>query len=294
VGATAGSSANQSGQASPLVSRLVVGRRLRLLRETMGLTAEDAGHVIQAPAVAVSRMEQGLADFQLPHVATLCTLYGVTDQGARATLLGLARRANSAEWWHPYRDVVPGWFEHYLSLEQAASLIRAFEVHAIPGLLQTPGYARALITLVYGNSPAARVERQVELRMRRQDILHSRQPPRLWVVLDEAALRRPRGSRAIMRGQLHHLINACDMTGITIDVLPPWTGSHPPGGPVTVLRMPDPQLPDVVCLEQLTSARYCETPAECEYYVHLFNVLATQAGAAGRTEDVLSRILREL
>jgi transcriptional regulator with XRE-family HTH domain len=274
------------------VSRMVVGMRLRHWRELAGLSAEDVGQMLHTPAAAVIRMEHGAAGVRPRDVAGFCGLYGVADQEERATLLSLARRANNPEWWHSYRDVIPGWFERYLSLEQAASVIRTFETQVIPELLQTPGYARTLLTFIHGN--VGDIERRLELQMRRQDMLQSPQPPLLWVILDEAVLRRPTGGRTTMRAQLRHLLSMCDLAGITIDVLPFSLGPHPGiRGPVTVLRLPDRQLPDVVYLEQLTSARYCDAPAECDYYWHVLNLLAIQARKAGPPQDILSHVLRE-
>ncbi len=284
----------EAGQASPMVSRMVMGMRLRRLRETRGLSYEDAGQAIRAPGSEIGRMELGRTGVRVRDVADLCTLYGVTDQIERTTLLGLARRANSPEWWHPYRDLVPGWFEGYLGLEQAASLIRSYEVQFIPGLLQTPDYARAVITLGHGDAPQREIERRVELRMRRRDALHRLSPARLWAVIDEAALRRPMGSRATMRAQLRHLISACDMPNVTIWVLPFRLGGHPAaGGPITVLRLPDRQLPDVVYLEQLASALYCDRPGERDYYRHVMDRLVIQAGSAGPAPAILSQILSD-
>jgi hypothetical protein len=230
----------------------------------------------------------------------LCDLYGVSDQIERATLLGLARRASSPEWWHPYRDLIPPWFTRYLSLEQAASVIRGYAAQVIPGLLQTPGYARAVITVGHGgimrNGGAAgeQAERQVELRMRRQDVLRRPQPVHVWMVLDEAALRRPIGGRAVMRVQLRHLISVCDLAHVTIGVLPFRLGGHPAsGGPVTVLRLPDQQLPDVVYLEQLASGLYFDEPGEGTFYRHVMNRLVLLAESAGPAQAVLAQILRE-
>jgi hypothetical protein len=273
---------------------MVMGAALRRLRETRGLSHEQASRAIHAPETTISGAELGRAGLRLRDVAELCTLYGVTDHAERITLLGLARQANRPEWWQSYLDLLPGWFARYLGLEQAASLIRSYEVQFIPGLLQTAGYARAVIGLSYGDAPAAEIERRVELRLRRQDVLRRLWPPHLWAVVDEAALRRPMGSRATMREQLRHLIAACDLPHVTLWALPFRLGGHPAaGGPITVLRMPDGQLPDVVYLEQLTSARYCDDPGECEFYRHILNQLVIKAQPAGSAQAILSEILRE-
>jgi hypothetical protein len=287
-----GHGALEAGQASPMVSRLLAGLTLRRLREGAGLSHEQAGQAIGVPGPQIDRLEAGQADFRMRDVVDLCALYRVSDQADRVTLLGLARRGNSAEWWHPYRDVIPPWFERYLGLEQAASVIRSFEAQFIPGLLQTRPYARALLALGFPSAPPHIIERRTDLRMRRQDILRRRLPTRLWAVIDEAALRRPIGGGAVMRAQLRHLIEASDMPHVTIQVAPFSLGGHPAAGvPFTVLRLPGPQTPDVAYLEQLTSARYYEQHAEPEYYRHAMDRLAIQAEPAEHPGTILSQIL---
>jgi transcriptional regulator with XRE-family HTH domain len=277
-----------------MVSRLIVGMALRRLREASGFSREDAGQAIRAPVSKISRLEVGGTVARLREVAGLCAFYGVTDQAELAMLLGLARRASNTEWWHPYRDVIPAWFERYLGLEQAASVIRSYEVQFIPGLLQTADYARAVIVLAHGDTPGREVDRRVELRMRRQHVLSRARPPHLWVLIDEAALRRPVGGRVTMRAQLRYLLSACDIPHVTIQMVPFSLGGHPAGGgPIAALRLPDRQLPDAVYLEQLTSAQYPGSPAEVEHHRHILDRLAVQARLAGSTPAILSGILRD-
>jgi transcriptional regulator with XRE-family HTH domain len=157
----------------------MIGVALRRLREARGITREAACQAIRASESKISRLELGRSGVKLRDVADLCTLYGVTDHTERATLLGLARLANSPEWWYPYRDLIPGWFEPYLGLEQAATVIRGYQVQFVPGLLQTSGYARAVIELVHGASSRREIDRRVELRMGRQHVLRRPQPLRL-------------------------------------------------------------------------------------------------------------------
>jgi len=274
-----------------MVSRLMVGVTLRRLREQQGLTQADAGQAIGAPDAQIACLERGQAGFRMRDLVGLCALYGVTDQIQRATLLDLALRANDGEWWHAYRDVVPGWFARYLGLEQAASQIRGYEHHLVPGLLQVPDYARAILSRY--SATTRETERRLELRMRRQDILCSPQSPRLWVVIGEEALRREDGSRATMRVQLRGLLRACDMPRVTIQILPQRPGVQPAGaGPVTMVRLPDPQLEDVVYLEQFTTADYPEDRGQRDYYRHAMNELMLQALPASSTQDILARMLR--
>ena len=279
----------------PTATRMVLGALLRRLRETQGISRERAGEEIRASQSKISRLELGRVSFKLRDVVDLFTLYGVTDQAQRATLLGLARQANAPGWWHAYGDVVPSWFESYLGLEQAAGIIRMYEVQFIPGLLQTFDYAHAVIRLGHGHSPTAEVERRLELRMRRQEILRRTHPPVLWVVIDEAALRRPIGGAAVMFAQLQHLIEMSELPHVTIQLMPFHAAGHAAaGGPITLLRMSEPELPDVVYLEQLTTALYPDKPSDLDFYRDIMNRLATQAEPPAATPGMLRRIIREL
>lgn len=280
--------------AGPTATRMVLGSHLRRLRESRGLSRERAGEAIRASQSKISRLELGRTGFKPRDIVDLCALYGVTDEAERATLLDLARQANLPGWWHEYADVTPSWFEPYLGLEQAASVIRTYEVQFVPGLLQTPDYARAVIGLGHGAS-TAEVERRLELRMRRQEILRRPHPPRLWTVIDEAALRRPIGGRAVMVAQLRHLIDMCEPAHVTIQLMPFQSAGHAAaGGPVTLLRMPEHHLPDVVYLEQLTSALYPDRREDLDHYRDILNRLATQAEPPDATPRLLRDILRDL
>jgi transcriptional regulator with XRE-family HTH domain len=282
-------------QAAPTVPRMALGAQLRRLRKAGGISLERAGEAIHASHTKISRMESGSTGFKLHDLVELCTLYGVTDHTERATLLGMARQANAPGWWHPYSDVIPYWFEAYLGLEQAASVIRSYEVQFVPGLLQCRDYARAVIELGHGGAPEHEVHRRVELRMRRQQILNRPRPPHLWVVIDEGALRRAVGGAATMFAQLQHLIDISDLPHVTVQVLPFHVGGHAAaGGPITLLRLPEPELPDVVYLEQLTIAQFPDRPAEIDYYLHIMNRLVIEAAPAQATPTILRRILKEL
>lgn len=266
------------GQAGPTVVRMLLGARLRRLRQTAGITRDNAGRAIRSSGSKISRLELGRTGFKQRDVSDLLTLYGVSDDDAeRAILLGLARQANDAGWWHGYNDVLPAWFEPYLGLEQAASIIRSYEVAFIPGLLQTPEYARAVIRLMDGVSEAE-ADQRVALRTQRQQLLHRPNPPRLWVVIDETALRRPIGGRAAMLEQVDHLIQMSRLPTVTVQVMPFSAGGHAAaGGQVTMLRFPEELLPDVVYQEQMDSAVYLNKPADTVHHWNVLNRVATEA-----------------
>src|SRR3954464_14795138 len=140
-------SAEEGPGSGPTVLRILLGAQLRKLREGKAITREDAGWEIRASGSKISRMELGRVSFKERDVADLLTLYGVTDKAEREALLSLARQANSPGWWQQFSDIMPGWFQSYLGLEAAATLIRTYEIQFVPGLLQTPDYARAVIML---------------------------------------------------------------------------------------------------------------------------------------------------
>ncbi|HEX2315555.1 MAG TPA: helix-turn-helix transcriptional regulator [Thermomonospora sp.] len=282
-------------QAGPVVPRVLLGARLRRLREEAGIPREAAGEEIRASGSKISRLELGRTGFKQRDVADLLTLYGVTDEAERAVLLEMARQANGPAWWQPYADVVPPWFQSYLGLEPAAAVIRTYEVQFVPGLLQTEDYARAVVRLGHPGAPADEVERRVGLRMRRQAILERANPPHLWAVVDEAALRRPLGGAAVLREQVRHLLEVGRLPHVTVQVLPFRAGGHAAaGGPITLLRLPERELPDVVYLEQLASAVYPDRPDDVVAYWHVLNSLATKAAAPEASEALLHRMLGEL
>ena len=277
--------------AGPTVQRLVLGGHLRRLREQAHITTEQAAGVIRGSHSKISRMEHGRVGFKERDIADLLTMYGVTDGDEREALLKLARESNTPGWWQGYADILPHWVEPYFGLEAAASFIRNYELQFVPGLLQTEGYALSLIRL--GNAPTEEdVLRRAEARMSRQDILRRETPPRVWAVVDEGALRRPIGGAKVMREQLKHLIDMCDHPAVTLQVLPFQVASHPAmGGPFTILRFSEPDLRDVVYIEQLTSALYLDKPAEVDSYLEVMEQLCLQAEPAARTPQILKDAL---
>jgi transcriptional regulator with XRE-family HTH domain len=280
--------------AGPTVQRLVLGGHLRRLREQAHITTEQAAGVIRGSHSKISRMEHGRVGFKERDIADLLTMYGVTDSDEREALLKLARESNTPGWWQGYADILPHWVEPYFGLEAAASFIRNYELQFVPGLLQTQGYALSLIRL--GNAPTEEdVLRRAEARMSRQDILRRETPPRVWAVVDEGALRRPIGGAKVMREQLKHLIDMCDHPAVTLQVLPFQVASHPAmGGPFTILRFSEPDLRDVVYIEQLTSALYLDKPAEVDSYLEVMEQLCLQAEPAARTPQILKDALNGL
>ncbi|MFE9395152.1 helix-turn-helix domain-containing protein [Streptomyces flavidovirens] len=276
-----------------VVRRILLGSQLRRLRESRGVTREAAGYSIRASESKISRMELGRVSFKARDVEDLLTLYGVTDGTERESLLSLAREANVAGWWHSYGDVLPGWFQTYIGLEGAASLIRIYEVQFVHGLLQTESYAHAVVSRGMPHASAAEIDRRVALRLERQKVLVSERAPHFHAVLDEAALRRPYGDRAVMRGQLQHLIEVSEQPNITLQVMPFSFGGHAgESGAFTMLQFPESDLSDLVYLEQLTSALYLDKREEVAQYQRVMERLQKDSPSAAETRDVLRGLLQ--
>jgi transcriptional regulator with XRE-family HTH domain len=283
-----------SPQQGPTVLRIALGGQLRQLRERRGITREAAGEAIRGSHAKISRLELGRVGFKQRDLADLLTLYGVTDPKERAVFLTLAQQASAPGWWHQYSDVLPGWFETYLGLEQAAAVIRGYEPQFVPGLLQTADYARAVIGLAHGDEPDEEIDRRIALRMRRQQILTDAHAPTVWLVIDEAALRRPYGGRAVLRGQITHLLEVSEAATVTLQVVPYEVGGHAAaGGGFAILRFAAPELPDVVYLEHLTSALYLDKRADVDKYLSVMNRLAVQAHTPDRSRAFLTGLLAE-
>ncbi|MGW6536823.1 helix-turn-helix domain-containing protein [Streptomyces sp. NPDC055051] len=282
-----------NGAGGSVVRRILLGSQLRRLRESRGITREAAGYSIRASESKISRMELGRVSFKARDIEDLLTLYGVTEETERGALLGLAREANLAGWWHSFGDVLPGWFQTYIGLEAAASLLRVYEVQFIHGLLQTEEYAHAVVSRGMPGASQAEIDRRVALRVERQKVLVSERAPHFHVILDEAALRRPYGDRAVMRGQLKHLIEVSENPGVTLQVMPFSFGGHAgESGSFTMLSFPESDLSDVVYLEQLTGALYLDKREEVAQYGAVMEKLAKDSPDPAESRDLLRGLLQ--
>lgn len=274
----------------PTVLRIALGGQLRKLRESRNITREAAGDAIRGSHAKISRLELGRTGFKERDIRDLLTLYGVNDPAEREQFLDLARQANEPGWWHRYSDLLPSWFSTYLGLEQAAIKIRTYEAHLVPGLLQTPDYARAVLTL---GSDDADTERRVDVRRLRQEILFRVDPPVVWAVIDEAALHRPVGGPDVHREQMEHLIELAGLPNVTIQVLPFSAGEHAAAGSsFSILRFSEAELPDVVYLEHLTSALYLDRRQDLAQYRSVMDRLSVQALPPGDSIEKLREYAR--
>lgn len=276
----------------PTVRRILVGAQLRRLRESKNLTREAAGYRIRASESKISRLELGRVSFKDRDIADLLELYGVEDEQRRNALIALAREANAPGWWHGYDDVLPNWFETFVGLEEAASMIRSYEIQVLPGLLQTEAYTRAVVSAGVPNAALAEVERRVNFRIKRQEILRRDDPPHFWAVIDEAVLHRPIGGTKVMREQVEHLLDMMALPNVTLQVMPFRFGGHVgEGGAFTILRFPEPELPDTVYVEHLTSAHYLDKPDHVERYAQAMERLTVDSQPPELTRRTLHRIL---
>jgi hypothetical protein len=284
-----------SDRGGPTVQRMLVGAKLRRLRTDLALTRDQAASHIRASEWKIHRLENGQVSFKERDLLDLLGLYGITDPQEIADTLALAREANHPGWWQHYGDVLPAWFRAYVDLESAASLIRTYEGQYIPGLLQTDDYIRAVVHGAHLTDTSDDVGRRVRLRMARQTLLTRDQPPRLWAVLDEAALRRPVGGPEVMRGQLERLLEATKLANVTLQVLPFAAGAHPAmAGAFSVLRFGDQELPDVVYLEHLTGASYLSKPDDVDRYLHVMESICVRAADPDQTPELLQQLLAKL
>jgi transcriptional regulator with XRE-family HTH domain len=276
----------------PTVLRILLGTQLRRLREARGITAQQAAQSIRASESKISRIELGRNAFREVDIADLLTLYGVTDVAEREQMLSLASQANQPGWWHRYQDVLPTWFQAYIGLEESAECIRSYDSQFVPGLLQTEEYAAAVIEL--GEFSLEETDRLVFLRKERQRRFTSG-GLRLWANIDEMALRRPVGNAGLMRGQLEYLLEISDRPGLTLQMTPfPAGASYLVPGSFSIMNFAAADLPDVVYVEQLTSAMYLDKPSDVTRYTEAMDKVSSTSATPARTKDFIRELLEDL
>jgi len=268
---------------------VVLGRRLQELREAAGLKREEAARVLRVAPATVRRMETAEVALKIPYVQVLLTTYGVADDEAE-TFVALAEEANEPGWWQRYHDVLPDWFSMHVSLEGAARMIRSYEPHFVPGLLQTEEYARAVLEAgTVGQTGAEAIDRHVALRMKRQTLLTRENPPHLWVIMDETALLRPVSIRGeVMRDQMDRLLEWVELDHVTLQVAEFAAGPHP--GTYTsfaLFRFAERELPDIVYSEYVTGALYLDAREEVALHLEVLDHMSAHAASAERTKEIL-------
>ncbi|MCH6163631.1 helix-turn-helix domain-containing protein [Streptomyces marispadix] len=281
------------GRTAPTVGQMVLGMRLRDLREAAGCSFSEAAAVLSVNTTTVRRMEKAEVGLKPPYVEKLLKTYGISEEETTA-FLELVDEANRPGWWQGFRDVLPPWFSLYISLEGEASLIRAYEPHCVHGLLQTADYARALMRAGFPGASEKELDRRVALRMERQELLRRKDAPRLWVLLEEQVVRRLVGGPEVMRGQLDRLVECAAMPNVTVQLLPYSSGPHPAMfGPFQLFRFEIPELPDIVYAESLSGAVYHDERRDTTVFLEALDRMGAQAAPAQRTEALLGEIRKE-
>jgi transcriptional regulator with XRE-family HTH domain len=282
-------------RSAPTVGQVVLGRRLLDLRERAGLKREEAARILRVAPATVRRMEMAEVSLKIPYLQLLLKSYGISDEEAEA-FVRLAEDANKPGWWQRFHDILPDWFSMHVSLEGAAALLRSYEPHFVPGLLQTEDYARGVLKAgAIGQTRPEDIERHVALRMQRQALLTRADAPRIWAVMDETALRRAIGGPEVMRAQIDKLLQATKLPNVTLQVIPFASGPHPGTyGPFVLFRFAMPELPDMVYSEYLTGAVYLDARSEVATHLEVMDRMAAQAATAHRTKEILRDLRKEL
>ncbi|ANY09689.1 helix-turn-helix domain-containing protein [Pseudonocardia sp. HH130630-07] len=280
-----------SGDRGPTARRIVLGSHLRKLRERAGIKRTDAAYEIRGSDSKMSRLESGKVGFKKRDVSDLLTLYGVGPGPERDNVLSMTDESNESGWWARYNDVVPGWFEDFVGLESSASRISSYELLFVPGLLQTEAYARAVVSGGHADLPPterADVEKRLEVRMRRQRVLHRKDAPTLWAVLDESLLHRPVGGRAVHKAQLQYLLELSALPNVIVQLLPWELSGYGAEHAFSMLRFAEPELPDLVYLEEMTGSSYLDKRADVERYGRAMDRLTVDALSPDRTKQAIS------
>jgi transcriptional regulator with XRE-family HTH domain len=268
-------------QHGPAVRRRKLGAELRALRASAGLTSGQAARLVGWHQSKVSRIETGASGVKPADVRLLLDAYAVADAQLRELLLALAGSEESGgrhHWWHAYRGVLPPTYRDFISLESQASAMSTLETSVVPGLLQTPEYARAVTRAAVEGLDDERLDALVQVRLARQDVLRSDRPLRLSAVLDEAVLRREVGGPDVMARQLRRLMEAARLPQVRLQVLPFAAGAHVGvTGPFVIFSFSSTSDLDVVVLDHLTSSLYLERKEDLMAYIEAFNALQSHA-----------------
>ncbi len=284
----------------PTVRQRRLGAILRELREKAGMSIAEAAQVIECTTSKISRVETGHRGIKPLELRLLLDAYGVDDPARRDMLLKLSRNARKRDWWDiEYGELVAEQrYREYLTFESEAALLRSYENELVPGLLQTPDYARAVIAAGRFDASDEEIDALVEVRMARQEVLRRKDRlVKLWTVLNEAVLRRPMGSVETMRAQLRYLLDVTNRlrSVVTVQVLPFSVGAHPGiDGPFTLIGFPEQTAPDVVWLENYRGSLYLENAADVERYTLAFTHLTARALAPSESRDLIAKVVKEL
>jgi transcriptional regulator with XRE-family HTH domain len=277
---------------NPTVRRRRLGQELRMLREERGMTAEQVADRLLVSQSKISRLENGRRSISQRDVRDLCGVYEVEDRRVVDSLMQMARESRQQGWWHAFGDIP---YSVYIGLETDAASLRIYEPQIVPGLLQTRSYAEAVISGALPEASPDEVEKRVQVRIRRQQrITASRNPLRLWAVLDESVLRRAVGGRRTMAEQLEHLAKLSRLPHMTVQVMPFAMGAHPGvNGHYAILEFPDTVDSTVVYLEGVTSDLYLEKANDVHSYSVMYEHLRAQALNADQTRAFIEDVAKD-
>jgi transcriptional regulator with XRE-family HTH domain len=279
----------------PTVRRRRLGTELRKLRESNGYKLEEVAAQLGVAPSTLSRIETGKAPTKSAYLGQMLEMYGVVDQAQRQVLVDMAREGHRKGWWAAYDDVLPSGFDIYVGLEAETAAIRGYEISVVHGLLQTPQYARAVLSEMFPRHTVAQIDRLVDLRIQRQQRFDDDPPLELWAILDEAVVRRPVGGQPVMHGQLEHLLKMAARPGLTLQVLPFSCGAHAGhGGPFSILEFPNRTDSEVAYVESIAGYIYLEKDREVRLRVEAFDRLRAAALAPGASLELIARLAHEL
>ncbi|MGY5008578.1 helix-turn-helix domain-containing protein [Streptomyces sp. 900105755] len=276
---------------SPTARRRRLAIELKRLREESGLTCSQVGKELDWSSSKVSRMETGQGRVQASDVDALCRFY-TTSEELRDLLKSLARESKTKGWWHAHGDAIPAWFSVYVGLEQAVSNLRSYHAEFVPGLLQTAEYAAEQCRAWVDHTPED-IQRMVDVRMRRQELLTRESAPDLWTVVHQSALEHIVGSRQVMIRQLERMLEIAKLKNVTVQILPFDAGAYPTTGSYTILGFPEHEDPDVVYREGLTDSVYLEEREDVALYAKAFDHLRALALSPQRSALLITRLLEK-
>ncbi|MFD5859782.1 helix-turn-helix domain-containing protein [Streptomyces chartreusis] len=283
---------SSAGASAPTVLRMILGRRLLDMREDAGMSLDDAAKALRVTPLTIRRLEKAEVSLKPLYVEKLLQTYGAEQQEVDE-FVDLAEQANEPGWWHAYRDVVPSWFSAYVSLETGAKTLRTYEPHYVTGLLQTHGYARAVLRGGFPNDTPEDLERRVDLRLRRQALLDKPDAPTLWVVMEEAVLHRMVGGAEVMREQIDRLLEVSELSHVSVDIVPFTAGAHVGAcAPFTYFRFEEPELPDVVYSEILSASMYLDQRSDVVAHLEAHNRMSLLTSSAD-SRGLLNRMRKE-
>jgi transcriptional regulator with XRE-family HTH domain len=279
----------------PTVRRRRLGTELRKLRESNAYKLEEVAAQLGVAPSTLSRIETGKAPTKSAYLNQMLEMYGVVDPALRQVLVDMAREGHRKGWWAAYDDVLPSGFDIYVGLEAETAAVRGYEVSIVHGLLQTPDYARAVIREMFPRFGTDQIERLVDLRIERQRRFGDDPPLELWVILDEAVIRRPVGGEPVMRAQLEHLLDSAAKPYVTLQVLPFSCGAHAAhAGGFSILEFPDRNDSEVAYVESVAGMIVMEKDREVRARAEVFDRLRAAALAPGASTELIAQVAREL